>query len=278
MKYLTIDEIHGALLGMLTEFDRVCRAHGLRYSLAYGTLLGAARHKGFIPWDDDVDVMMPRPDYEKLYALMKSGEAGLSPHFWISDDREKGALYPFMKLVDDRFTVKSSSHIEIKNLYLDIFPADGVPDVSPKERKKMFRKELFCNFVISMNLWYVFADKWWGYVIRPFFFWFYLIWMCYGKKRAIRRIRGLLLKFPFEECEMCDNRAWGQTMDDIPKSYYDDLIEMEFEGHKFFGFAEYDKFLTIRYGDYMTPPPPKKRQTHHLKVYRNEIHGEEVTE
>ncbi len=260
-----MDEVHGVLLGLLTEFDRVCRENGLRYSLAYGTLLGAVRHKGFIPWDDDVDVIMPRPDYEKLYELGKQGVFG--EKYALSEDRGKKALYPFMKLLDLGCRIRSTSHIEVPYLYLDIFPADGVPACTPKERKKLYHKELFCNFVVSMNLWYIFADRWWGYVLRPFFFWFYLIWMCYGRARAIGRLRKLLLKYPFEECEMSDNRSWGQTLDDVPKSYYDDLIELDFEGHKFFGFAEYDKFLTIRYGDYMTPPPPRKRQTHHLKAY-----------
>ncbi len=275
--YLTIDELHTALLGILAEFDRVCRENGLRYTLAYGTLLGAVRHKGFIPWDDDADVAMPRPDYEKLYALIKEGNVAFREHFLFSEDRGKKAPYPFLKLMDDRYRIKSTSHREVPYLFLDVFPVDGVPDVSPKQRKKLYHKELFCNFVISMCKWYVFADKWWGYVLRPFMFWFYLIWIAYGQDRAIRRLRKLLLKYPYGEYTMCDNRAWGQTMDDIPKTFYDDLIELDFEGHKFFGFAEYDKFLTIRYGDYMTPPPSRKRETHHLKVYRDEISGEEAS-
>ncbi len=270
MTYLTLDEIHTVLKDLLVEFDRVCREHGLRYSLAYGTMLGAVRHKGFIPWDDDADVIMPRPDYEKFYALMKSGELGLRPHYWVSDDRGKEAVYPFMKLMDDRYTIKSSSHIEVKNLFLDIFPADGVPDVSPKDRKKLFHKELFCGFVIVMNLWYVFTDKWWAYVLRPFMFWWYLIWIAYGRHRAIEKLNRLLLKYPFEECTMCDCRAWGQTIVDTPRAYYDDLIELEFEGHKFFAFAAYDKYLSNAYGDYMTLPPLNKRATHHVKAYRNE--------
>ena len=63
MKRLTLEELHDALLEILVEIDKVCREHGLRYTLAAGTLLGAIRHKGFIPWDDDADIYMPRPDY-----------------------------------------------------------------------------------------------------------------------------------------------------------------------------------------------------------------------
>ncbi len=269
MQYLTIDGIHEALLGLLAEFDRICRENGLRYSLAYGTLLGAVRHNGFIPWDDDADVIMPRPDYEKFYEIVHRAGA-LREHFLVSEDRGKKAFYPFMKLLDDRFRIKSTSHLEVPFLFLDIFPADGVPDCTPKQRKKLYHRELFCNFIVSMNLWYVFADRWWGYVFRPFLFWFYLIWICYGKRRAIAKLKRILLEFPYESCAMCDCRAWGQTLDDIPRAYYDDLIDFEFAGHKFLGFAAYDGYLKVRYGDYMTPPPPSKRQTHHLKVYRSE--------
>lgn len=268
MTYLTLPEIHEALLAILVEFDRVCRENGLRYSLAYGTLLGAVRHKGFIPWDDDVDVVMPRPDYEKLYALGKEG--AFREPFFLTEDRGKKAFYPFMKLLDGRYRIKSSSHIEVPNLYLDIFPVDGVPECNKKQRKKLYNKELFYGFVVTMNLWYVFSDRWWGYILRPFFFWFYPIWMCYGRARAVRKLRTLLLKYPFEECDMCDCRAWGRTMDDIPRSYYENLTEVEFEGHKFYAFAEYDRYLSVRYGNYMELPPVNKRQTHHIKTYRVE--------
>ena len=76
MAALTMEEIREVELGCLRELDRVCRAHGLRYALAYGTLIGAMRHKGFIPWDDDIDVYMPRSDYEELYRLFRVGELG----------------------------------------------------------------------------------------------------------------------------------------------------------------------------------------------------------
>ena len=139
MKRLTLDEMHEALLGILSEFDRVCREHDLKYTLAAGTLLGAIRHKGFIPWDDDVDVYMPRPEYEKFRKLVLEGNV-LSEHFTLSKDRGKGTYYPFLKLMDDRYPIKCPNHIEVPYLFLDIFPVDGMPS-SAAEREKVYKKE-----------------------------------------------------------------------------------------------------------------------------------------
>ena len=119
MKRLHLEEIHQALIGLLDEFDRICREYNLNYSLSYGTLLGAVRHKGFIPWDDDADVNMPRPDYEKFLELAKNGALG--EHFCISKDRGKGTYYSFTKLMDKRYPIHCPNHIEVKYLFLDIF-------------------------------------------------------------------------------------------------------------------------------------------------------------
>lgn len=269
-EYMNMEEIHAALLGILVEFDRVCRAHGLRYTIAYGTLLGAARHKSFIPWDDDVDVSMPRPDYEKFYALVKSGEIVFHDHFVLAEDRGKKALYPFMKLMDDRFSIKSRSHIEVPFLYIDIFPIDGVPDLPEKKLKAMHRKVLLWDFTIDMNKWYV-IDSWWCYLLRVPMFWFYLIFICYGNARAIRKLNAFCMKYPFEESKMCDCRNWGLTRDAVPTSYYDSFCELEIDGHPFMAISEWDSMLTTRYGDYMTPPPESKRKNpHSYRVYRND--------
>ena len=269
MTYLTLDEIHSALFEILSEFDRVCRENELRYSLAYGTLLGAVRHKGFIPWDDDVDVVMPRPDYEKLYNLISSGEVKLSKHFLVSEDRGKKAVYPFMKMMDDRYSIKCKTHIEVPYLFIDIFPLDGMPNFTKKQLKRLHRKELSYNAVATLSKWYI-PNHWWGHILRIVGFWAYLPVMCYGQARAIAKLRKLLLKYPYEACANVDCRAWGLTVDTVPRSFFDEFVDMDFEGGKFSVIAAYDEQLTVRYGDYMTPPPENKRQSEHcFKIYRN---------
>ena len=268
MEKLSIRETQIALLGILGEFDRVCREHNLRYSLAAGTLLGAVRHKGFIPWDDDCDVVLPRPDYERLYELVKEKKVVFSEHFFLSEDRGKKAVYPFLKLLDDRYPIRCTTHIEVPFLYLDIFPLDGMPDLPKKQTKKVRRKEIFYTAVISLYKWYIPTGAWYCQLIRFFCFWFYLLVMCYGQARACKKHRKLLLKYPFEASERVGNRAWGLSMGEVPRTFYDEYVEIEFEGKMFYATAKWDEYLTVLYGDYMTPP--KNQNPHHgMRVYKD---------
>ncbi len=267
---LTQGQLQSVLLDMLVSLDKVCRENGIRYTLAYGTLLGAVRHKGFIPWDDDIDVSMPRPDYEKLYALYKEGKISFGKHYLLADDRGEHAEYPFLKLMDDRYSVRSRTHIEVPFVYLDIFPVDGVPALSPMKEKMRFAKMVYFDFVHDMTRWYVY-DTWWCHTLRVVCFWFWLLHMPYGRRRSVEKLNRLAKKYPFGEYELSDCTAWGATSDPIPASCYDEFVELEFEGHRFLAIKDWDLQLKVRYGDYMTPPPERKRRTEHtMKVYRNE--------
>ena len=268
-EFLNLEEIHSALLGILVEFDRVCRENDLHYSLAYGSLLGAIRHKGFIPWDDDIDVSMPRPDYEKFYELIKSGKVTLNKHFLLAEDRGKKAEYPFLKLMDDRYSIKSRTHIEVPYLFLDIFPLDGYPDLPEKKKKHIHRKILVLNFAVDMTRWYV-VDHWWCYMLRVICFWWYLAFLIWGRKNIIKKINKLVQKYPYETHKESDCTCWGYTSDPMPKTAYESYCEAEFAGHSFMVLSDWDGFLKERYGDYMTPPPPQKRMTHSMKVLRNQ--------
>lgn len=142
MAELSEQEIKRVELGILTELDRVAREHGLDYVLAYGTLIGALRHRGFIPWDDDIDVLMPREDYERLYELACAG--AFSPRYRIATYRDESSIYGFFKLVDTR-THACESFIDEKHalgLWVDIFPLERVDITSPRLnriKKKAYR-------------------------------------------------------------------------------------------------------------------------------------------
>ncbi len=269
MKTLTLDEIHAALLGILSEFDRVCRAHGLRYSLAYGTLLGAVRHKGFIPWDDDVDVVMPRPDYERLYALVQSGEIQFGEHFLLSEDRGKKAFYPFYKLMDSRYGLKSWSHIEVPYLYIDVFPLDGVPE-DEKEFKKLCKKKVKYSGICALARWAV-PDKKWTLVLRGLLFPFYLGCFLYGKARASRKATKNALRYDFDTSKKVGITCFGLDDTAVEREKYLSFIELPFETESFYSVAAYDEVLTLCYHDYMQLPPENKRVTHGLKVWERGV-------
>ena len=131
MGSLSLEEIKKVELDALCELDRVCKAHGLSYFLAYGTLLGALRHQGFIPWDDDVDVHMTREDYERFYGLCRDG--ALRDPYRITSYRDGSSIYGFLKLVDTR-TVAKETFIDEKNaqgLWVDVFPLERVDITDP---------------------------------------------------------------------------------------------------------------------------------------------------
>lgn len=132
MTQLEARQVKAVELDILTELDRVCREHQLSYALAYGTLIGAMRHSGFIPWDDDIDVYMPRDDYEKLYDLWQQGALG--EHYSLVSYRDRTSINSYCKLVDTRTRAVESFLDESAGklgLWVDIFPLERVDITDP---------------------------------------------------------------------------------------------------------------------------------------------------
>lgn len=120
MKEMTLQELHEVQLAMLDAVDNYCRLNHLRYSLGGGTLLGAVRHHGYIPWDDDIDIMMPRPDYEKFMRYFKH------EYYKLYDYRTDDTCgFSFAKLIDTRTIVQE--YTITYSVFIDIFPIDGLP-------------------------------------------------------------------------------------------------------------------------------------------------------
>ncbi len=261
---LDLDGIHGALLEILVKFDEICREHGLHYSIAYGTLIGAVRHGGFIPWDDDVDVVMTRPEYERFYAMVQSGEIDLGERFVLSEDRGKKAFYPFLKLMDKTRPIKRWSQKEVPYLFIDIFPLDGAPK-DEKQLKKLRRKRLKYSAIMALARWAVPEHKW-MLIFRVLGFPFYLGATIYGMSRAARKAGELAQRTKYEESENCAVFCFDIEHWLMPCEAFAHFTELSFEGHIFQAVAAWDEWLTRCYGDYMTPPPPNKQMKHNLKV------------
>lgn len=269
---LTLKETQQVYLELLAEFDKVCAEHGLRYDLCGGSMLGAVRHSGYIPWDNDIDLSMPRPDYERMLELKQSGILGLPTHRDLVSERDETFPRHFARYI--RHDVKRVSEMaedwDCPYIGIDIFPLDGIPTSEKafaRQVKKIRRLRRFLLTSVEKS----------GTSRR-------------GKAAAMvknlyRPILRLIGCFRFahmldKECQRVDyetaeyvgiisgmyglKERWRKA-DMLPQKNFD------FEGLQVPGFANYDIYLTNLYGDYMKLPPKDKQVPHCDEACRVEI-------
>lgn len=247
-------------LDLLCELDRVCKEHGIHYMLGAGTLLGAVRHKGFIPWDDDIDVYCLRDDYNKLVSVSDSFE---HPYFLQNAYSDLKFEKPYAKLRNDLTTVIEVDKIlqDINNgIYIDIFPIDGICE----DKKKDCRQKLLNRYYIGVLRYYG------GYrsVKTAFSKIKKLLGSAVigvvGKERFSRAMERNLSRYSKPGTRLWGNRTihFGCPRSRRPLEDYTNLIETEFEGFTFPIPANYDAMLRQQYGDYMTIPKDRPGSLH----------------
>ena len=265
MKEIDLKTIKQYELGLLKMFSKYCDEHGLCYVLAGGTLLGAVRHKGFIPWDDDIDVMMPREDYNRLLALnSKTKEMEIRT---ISDG---SSSIPFIKIIDSK-TAIDSKYAETENansLWIDVFPIDGLPE----DWNKVNKIYKHVNFLRKCHG--VTRSKFGTGTTRLKMFgkaFLYAPLKIIGSYRFAQWIDNYCQKIKFEESEYVGGICWGYgPQERMPKKEWLERVKVEFEGHEFWAPGCWDLYLRSLYGDYMKLPPEEKRVTHNMVAYVKE--------
>lgn len=274
MKNLTLREIQLEELDILLKVTKFFDDNSINYILCGGTMLGAVRHNGFIPWDDDIDLLVPRDDYERLRELVNQNKANLDGVCFKIPGSEK-YIYPYIKAVNPSVIVDYGKKDD-KNLWIDIFTMDHFPDnkllhwiylqriitlvralsISTYSRENLKLRGYYDSMTRRIKL-----------LVAKF-----LYVMFGGYRRISHRIDKIACTMDrkYKSSNHVGDGTWPMGMND----YFDAkamsiTTKHKFEGHEFNIPVNYDAYLSKLYGpDYMTPPPPEKRQTHYITAYR----------
>ena len=269
---LNLQEIQQVYLELLGEFDTVCRHHGLRYDLCGGSMLGAVRHGGYIPWDNDIDLSMPRPDYERMLELKQSGILGLPKHRDLVSERDETFPRHFARYI--RHDVKRVSEMaedwDCPYIGIDIFPLDGIPADEKRFAKQVkkirrLRRLLLTSVEKKGTSRRGKAAAMVKNLYRP-------ILRLIGCYRFAHMLDKECQRVDYETAEyvgiisgMYGLKERWRKQDMLPQQSFD------FEGLQVPGFANYDIYLTNLYGDYMKLPPEEQRIPHCDEACRVEL-------
>ena len=234
MKQLTIEDAKQIELEILDYIDTLCKKHNINYIINYGTLIGAVRHQGFIPWDDDIDLSMPREDYQRFITIFQKEK---SKYKLLSLETDKNYFNNFIKITDSTTKIIDTRNTKTyeSGVFIDIFPMDRFDD--PKVIDTCYKLESFklLSFSKHKNI-------------------------VYKEIQKYSRENGQYMAFipsKFKEKEV------------FPVDTFKELILTEFEGRMLPVPKKYDQFLTQMYGDYMTPPSKEMQEwySHSIKAY-----------
>ena len=261
-----IDSSKKIQLEMLMEFVKICDRHNLQYFMLGGSCLGAVRHKGFIPWDDDIDVGMPREDYEKFIEIATKE---VPEHMFVqTHESDPEYLLDFAKLRNSNTTFIESAVQKWKinhGIYIDIFPLDGFTE--NKLSRFIFLKKKMLYFV-AMGKHFYFGEESnkikRSYKNRILHF---VVGIYSDLEKTYAKRKKLYCKYSYERANIIANHngAWGER-EIVPKSYFGNGTKGIFENIEVTLPENYDGYLSALYGDYMTPPPPEKQVGHHNYV------------
>ncbi len=271
MKYpdsdISVRDVQMVQLEILKELDRICRKYGIAYHLFAGTLLGAIRHRGFIPWDDDIDVCMLRKDYEKFLRCCQSDlKSDYFLQYYETDDQ---SIIQFAKIRKNNtiFTNKMYQDTGMHNgIFIDVFPLDNVkPDTLMGKLHPYLFQVLYAIGSSRMKNKAIHAKNLFNKTVRMFFFFLLRIT---PKKTTDTMTQQVLQMFNKEETVFVNHLTNGVNKKRLEKylrdkSTFYDIILVDFEGHLFPAPKNFHEVLTRNFGDYMKLPPEEERKPHH---------------
>lgn len=271
MKKIDLDSIKKIELDILSYIDNICIENNLQYFLCGGTLLGAVRHKGFIPWDDDIDISMPRPDYDKFIELLEKNNG----KYRILSIKQENYYYNFAKVVDSDTTLSEHGCLPIENLgvYVDVFPLEGFP-TDKVARKKHFNKLNMLRKRIERY------SRGKSIIRKNLIKYIQSVYLYHINKKTTlselqKKYEELARKYNYDESVYVYATGGAYKKKDIfIKEIFSNGTDVIFENKKFNAPKDCDTYLGQLYGNYMQLPPIQNRISHHnyeAKYKRNEV-------
>ena len=251
----SLGELKAIELGIMKEIDSFCGRNGLRYYLTFGTLLGCIRHRGFIPWDDDIDIAMPRADYDRFLSTFSSGFCRVKqlgdPHY----------SYPFAKIYDARTRlVENTLTQDDIGVYIDLFPLDGLPEDKATQlrlcKKVRFWKQMLRH---KFSPW----KRRRGWAKQLLLSLAKLLLAPFSYHSICRRIDRMCRQYDYDSSPCFSCLAWGYDFRFGEKAWMDPAGTGDFEGVRFRIPRDSDSVLRLFYGDYMQLPPEESRCSNH---------------
>lgn len=258
VKEILTNELKVLQMEILDYVDGFCRQNGIRYTISGGTLLGAVRHGGYIPWDDDIDIQMIRSEYYRFTQLWNEN-VSKHPYELINIESGNNMGYPFGKISNPK-TVVYVGGVERTGVFIDIFPVDKVVDM--KDFMSRHKK------ILTFYFWQRFSFMWRCRKSAGLPFWkkicAFFLGSWHSREELAVKINCLAAKYEKEDCplvfEMIAGRICKKPM---PKMVFDSYCDIKFENRNYMSVTDYDTYLKATFGNYMQLPPENKRVSHH---------------
>lgn len=267
MEIIKEDELKRIELEILNAFDAFCHENNLVYFLTGGTLLGAVRHKGFIPWDDDIDVAMPREDYECMLSLAtKMPEPYKISSIWTENNKKKPYPYTYAKIFDTRTCLlEQPGVLDYETcVYIDVFPLDGhSKDESIVNKRYQFaQRQSIWNWLVN-NSYYLMKSNT-SYVKKIAFWMLNLVRMVFPINFLSKKLDRYCQEYSVDDSDRigCIVAGYGKR-EVLDKDVFFPVSEIAFEGKNYMCMNQPRVYLSQLYGDYMQLPPVEKRKKTH---------------